>query len=399
MKSLNHFLFGSLLLVVLATSCNKKADFTYNYYTVNGAPAYDLISKSLNLSDSPDSYAVELPKHITNRGLTARKVDDNKAVLGRVLFWDSKLSKDGKISCGSCHAPSKAFGDDVAFSKGITDRATTRNSIALASVLNFSAYYGTDINGFGAVPFFWDNRAGTIAQQSTGSLTNPNEMGMQMHEVVDQVKAQDYYKPLFTAAFGSTDVTQEKILDAVSNFVNALGSHKSRFDIETDKIAPEYSWNFDYAQNYSAFTQSENNGKRLYIQKCGSCHGSTFAAPQKLLANNGLEGNNPTDRGVGGVSGKPNEIGSFKVPTLRNITKSAPYMHDGRFSTLDEVLDHYSTNMKYNNYLSEEFVGPNNTVKRISLTAQDKTDLKAFLATLEDFQLPLDKRFDDPFKK
>jgi cytochrome c peroxidase len=399
MKSLNQLVLGSLLLVVLATSCNKKADFTYNYYTVDGAPAYDLISKHLNLNDSPASYEVVLPKHITGRGLSARKVDDNKAVLGRVLFWDSKLSKDGKISCGSCHAPNKAFGDNVAFSKGITDRATTRNSIALASVLNFSAYYGTDINGFGAVPFFWDNRAGTVALQSTGSLTNPNEMGMQMHEVVDQVKAQEYYKPLFNAAFGNTEVTQDRILDAVANFVNALGSHKSRFDIETDKIAGEYNWGFDYRQNYASFTQSENNGKRLYIDKCGSCHGSTFAAPQKLMANNGLEGNNPSDKGVGGVTHKTEEYGMFKVPTLRNITRSAPYMHDGRFNTLEEVLEHYSTNMKYNDNLSNEFKGTNNTAKKITLTAQDKVDLIAFLSTLEDFQLPLDKRFDDPFKK
>ncbi len=398
MKSLHLLAIASFTLLLATTSCKKKADFEYNYYTVNGAPAYDLIAKHLTIDDKPASYAVELPKHITARGLNARRVDDNKATLGRVLFWDTKLSKDGKISCGSCHSPNKAFGDDVAFSRGINERATTRNSIALASVLNFSAYYGEDLNGFGAVPFFWDNRANSVAQQSKGTLANPNEMGMSMDEVVAQVKGQEYYKPLFEAAFNSTEVTETKVLDAIANFVNALGSHKSRFDIITDKMVNSDSWNFDYSANYSEFTASENIGKKLYLNHCGSCHGKTFGAPQVLKANNGLEVVYTKDRGIGAITKSTTDDGMFKVPTLRNITKSAPYMHDGRFQTLEEVIEHYSTGIKNSANLSEELRN-GGSVKRFSFTQQEKNDLIAFLATLEDFELPQDKRFSDPFRK
>ncbi len=398
MKSLNFFVSAACMVVLTATSCKKKADFEYNYYTVNGAPAYDLIAKHLTLDDKPASYAVELPKHITSRGLNARRVDDNKATLGRVLFWDTKLSKDGKISCGSCHDPNKAFGDDVAFSRGINDRATTRNSIALASVLNFSAYYGEDLNGFGAVPFFWDNRANSVAQQSKGTLANPNEMGMSMNEVVAQVQGQEYYKPLFEAAFNSTEVTETKVLDAIANFVNALGSHKSRFDIVTDKMVDANTWDFDYSQNYPDFTSSENIGKRLYLNHCGSCHGKTFGAPQLLKANNGLESVYTKDRGIGAITNSFSDDGKFKVPTLRNINKSAPYMHDGRFQTLEEVIEHYSTGIKYNANLSDELRTGGNA-KKFSFTQQEKNDLIAFLATLEDFDLPQDKRFSTPFRK
>lgn len=396
MKTYISFPVFCLIFVFLFSACNKKSEFEYNYYTVNGAPAYDKIAPYLNLETAPVSYKVELPKHLTNFGIIPKALDDNLAVLGRVLFWDKNLSKDGKISCGSCHDPNKAFGDDVAFSKGIYDRATTRNSIALGSVLNFSSSYGSDINGSSGLPFFWDNRAKSVSEQAKGTLANPNEMGMSMTDVVNQVEQKEYYLPLFEAAFGKTIVTEEKVLNAITEFINSLGSHSTKFDVAADKQVTNNLLN-NYDKNFSDFTASENRGKLIYINSCSNCHGQNFATPMLTKANNGLELDSSKDPGVGGFTKLNSDIGLFKVPTLRNITKSAPYMHDGRFKTLEEVIDHYSTNIKNNPTLSLELKS-GNQAKKFNFTTEQKSDLIAFLNTLEDHDLPKIKRFSDPFK-
>ncbi len=328
--------------ILLAVACDKKADFNYYYYSDADAK---VISENLNLPlDRPGDYIVSLPGHLTRTGLFPRPVEDNKATLGRVLFYDKKLSKDGTISCASCHKQALGFGDDVAFSRGVSDRSTDRNSFALGSVANFSAYYGTDLNGPSAIRFFWDNRAETVAEQSTGSLTNPKEMDMDMHNVANIVAAQPYYAPLFKKAYGSTVVNQDLVLEAIANFVNAMGSFNSKFDKAAKDATASYINNaFVYAQNFttSGLTASENKGKTLYNTNCASCHSGNMGRPVLNFANNGLDNDTSSDQGVGAISGVPNQNGTFKVPTLRNIALSAPYMHDGRFKTLDEVLNHY----------------------------------------------------------
>lgn len=398
MKTLVSLSIFCVVLSFLFTSCDKKAEFEYNYYTVDGKPAFDRISPYLNLEQTPASYSVTLPKHLTIQGISARDVNNDKAVLGRVLFWDKSLSKDGKISCGSCHDPNKAFGDDVAFSKGIFDRSTTRNSISLGSVLNFSSVYGSDtFNNFGRQLFFWDNRANSVADQAKSTLANPNEMGMSMADVVDQVNKKEYYLPLFESAFGSLSITETKVLDAISEFINSFGSHDTKFDTEADKNIAKINSIGIYKSSFDGFTASENNGKLIYMNSCANCHGQNFATTNLLVANNGLDISN-TDLGVGGITKLSTDMGVFKVPTLRNITKSAPYMHDGRFQTLSEVIDHYSTNIKNNKNLS--FLLKNgNTPMKFNFSAQEKADLIAFFNTLEDKTLPTIKRFSDPFKK
>ncbi|MCC6459141.1 MAG: c-type cytochrome [Saprospiraceae bacterium] len=383
-------LFG---LVLLAAACNKKADFNYYYYEPED---YALLTQYLDLPETPHDYRAELPKHISSLGLTTRQVDQDKAILGRVLFYDTKLSKDGTISCASCHKQELAFADNAKVSQGVFGRAGDRNSIALGSVLNFSAYYGTDVFGASGIPFFWDNRAGTATAQNIASMTNPKEMDMSHSDIVAAVQAQPYYEPLFRMAFNSGQVTSERVSEAIAEFVNALGSYKSKFDKEAEKeIGYQVYYNSEY-KDFANFTTQENRGKKIYLDNCSSCHSPTQSRPAKLQANNGLDAST-TDEGVGGVTKFSLDMGTFKVPLLRNIALTAPYMHDGRFQTLEEVVEHYSTGVKNHPNLSEE-LRDFNGAKQLNLSADDKQALVAFLNTLTDQEMQADVRFSNPFK-
>lgn len=391
MKTLRFCLpvFGLLLLL---GACNKKSDFNYYYYY--SPEDYALLSQYLNLPSLPKDYTVTLPTHLASAGLFARPVERDKAVLGRVLFYDKNLSKDGKISCASCHKQAIGFSDDLAQSKGVNGNVTDRNSIALASVANFSAYYGTDLNGPGAIRFFWDNRAATVAEQSTGSLENPKEMGMHMTEVVAAVLAQPYYRPLFEKSYGDAEVSKERITESIANFINALGSYQSKFDQE----AAKQPYGSTYTQ-FSGFNAAQNNGLKLYQANCASCHSPIMGRPMLFNASNGLDAvTNAADGGVGTFSGNSNELGSFKVPTLRNIALTAPYMHDGRFATLEEVIEHYSSGVQSHPNLHANLKLSNGQPKRMNFDNTKKQDLIAFLNTLTDEEIRKDEQFADPFK-
>lgn len=399
MKKITFFLaLGAAIL--LFASCDKKPDFNYYYYSPEETA---LLSQYLNLPELPDDYMVAFPSHLSSVGLFARPVERDKAVLGRVLFYDKKLSKDGKVACASCHRQEIAFSDDRAFSDGVYDRSTTRNSFALGSVANFSAYYGTDINGLNAIRFFWDNRAETVADQSRSSMTNPNEMDMKMHEIVEMVQAQPYYEPLFKKAYGNNSVTEARVLEAIANFVNAMGSYQSKFDVEASKVGQTpsfvsgFSGNVVFPKDFSGFSAAENRGKALYNTHCSSCHSGNMGRPILQLANNGLDAAT-VDQGVGGITKKQSELGTFKVPTLRNVALTAPYMHDGRFQTLEEVIDFYSTGIQNHPNLHSDLKSGGQP-KKFNFTETEKADLIAFLNTLTDNYVTKDTRFSNPFKQ
>jgi cytochrome c peroxidase len=385
-------LFGALLMVV---ACNKKADFDYHYYSPE---EFATLSQYLDLPDLPDDYKVNFPTHLRNAGLFPRPVERDKAVLGRVLFYDKNLSKDGTIACASCHKQELGFGDDVAFSRGVFDRSTDRNSIALSSVSNFSAYYGTDLNGSNAIRFFWDNRAETAAEQSQGSLTNEKEMNMHMDEVVAAVQSQPYYSPLFTKAFGDDYVTDDRVKESISNFVNAMGSYQSKFDEEAGKISG-YSYPISYT-NFSGFSAQQNRGLQLYQTNCASCHSPIMGRPMLFNTSNGLSAvTDPNDRGVGAITGHSQDEGTFKVPTLRNIALTAPYMHDGRFNTMEEVVEFYNSGIQAHPNLDDNLKSANGDPKRLNLSNDDKQALIAFLHTLTDDIARTDTKFSNPFKQ
>jgi cytochrome c peroxidase len=387
--------FSMLAALLAFVACSKKSDFDYHFYSPEEQAT---LSQYLNLPDIPDEYIVNFPAHLRSAGLFPRPVERDKAILGRVLFYDTKLSKDGTIACASCHKQELGFGDDVAFSRGVYNRTTERNSIALASVSNFSAYYGTDLNGTQAIRFFWDNRAETAAEQSQGSLTNEREMNMHMGEVVAAVQSQPYYTPLFNKAFGNDFVSADRIKESISNFVNAMGSYQSKFDEEAGKIDP-YSSFPQYYSNLAGFTAEENRGLQLYQTNCSSCHSPIMGRPMLFNASNGLDAATASDRGVGPISGYPEDEGTFKVPTLRNIAVTAPYMHDGRFNTLEQVVEFYNSGIQAHQNLHPNLKDFNGNPKRLNLSDSDKQALIAFLHTLTDHQVSVDPKFSDPFKK
>ena len=393
--------FSLCAAALMFTSCEPNYD--YIYYTKDQASKM----QDLNIQTLLP-YEVELPVHLSRMGLFARPVDSEKATLGRVIFYDKSLSSDGKISCASCHHQDHGFADPNATSTGVEDRQSTRNSIALGSVVNFSAYYGTDINGPTAIRFFWDNRAETVEQQSRGAFTNHDEMNMTMSEVVNTIRAKSYYTPLFQKAYNPDlddasipQITEARVFEAVAEFINSMGSYHSKFDTEADKLYLSnnnaYGVDLIKDQSFSGFTADENAGKNLYMANCASCHSTNMGRPILNFANNGLD-QVYTDKGVGGITNTSSELYQFKVPTLRNVEVSAPYMHDGRFTSLEDVLEHYSAGIKANSGLSAPLKNFNGTPKNMNFSTTEKQQLIAFLKTLTDDVIKNEARFSDPFK-
>ena len=391
----SFLLTGALAAVLFMTSCKETDNVEFIHYTDED---YALLSEKLNLPKLPPPYKAELPVHLSRFGLASAPVEAAEATLGRVLFYDKNLSSDKTISCASCHRQEIGFSDDRAVSIGVESRAGTRNSIALSSVASFSAYYGSDINGGSAIPFFWDNRAATASAQNIGSMTNPLEMNMTEHDIVEAVKAQDYYGPLFKMAYNNSEITSDRVSKAIAAFVNSMGSYQSRFDAAANAVVGNgFSFNSTaYETNFASFSAAENRGKTVYMNNCDSCHSQNFGRPVKFYANNGLDAIT-LDKGVGGITGASSEQGTFKVPTLRNIAITAPYMHDGRFATLEDVVEHYSSGIKSHPNLASE-LKDGSQPKKFNFSAQEKSDLITFLGTLTDDVFKTDERFSNPFK-
>ncbi len=385
------FIVFIISIFILTIACNKDSqgiDIEYKYYE-----DYDVITETLNLPSYPLSYDITFPKYYIRR---TSDFDKDLATLGRVLFYDKNLSKDGKISCASCHKQELGFADDLPFSKGVSDRETKRNSLALGSVFNFREYYGSIENG--QIPFFWDNRVTTVQEQSQETFANSDEMDMKMHEVADAVRKLDYYRPLYKAAFGKSDfIEQENILNALDEFVSSISSTSSKFDKSMDDfLALNETYIGFEEKDFPTFTAMENRGKAIYMQNCASCHGAASGAPGKVFANNGLD-KVYSDAGMADVFDQYNN-GDFKVPTLRNIALTAPYMHDGRFASLEEVLDHYSEGIQDHEHLDIALKKVDGAPKQFKFTEDEKAALLEFFETLTDETFINEERFSDPFK-
>jgi cytochrome c peroxidase len=276
----------------------------------------------------------------------------------------------------------------------VFERAGERNSIALASVPSFSAAYDQTGNSL-----FWDNRAQTVQEQSKASLANVKEMDMSMTEVVNAVNSQPYYAVLMKKAYGGDGTaTEERVTEAIQTFVHSLSSFKSKFDEAAQDrfMASNQSFTFEL-EDFGKFSAQENKGKSIYLSNCATCHTNVATIPRLPFASNGLD-EYPTDPGVGGVSSVASEMGTFKIPSLRNIGLTAPYMHDGRFQTLEAVVEHYSTGVKPHVNLDPNLKNSNGAPKNLHLSVSDKQALVAFLHTFTDNTLASDQRFINPFK-
>lgn len=391
MKNINYR-YALFFLSIFLMGCQEdKVVITKSDYT---DAEYEVLARTLNLPRERADYSVTLPLHMARQGATAPSVSSAKATLGAVLFYDTKLSANNTVSCASCHKQSIAFSDDVALSKGFNGELTKRNSLALGSAPNFEvSYNGNSVSAQGAA-FFWDERAHTIQEQSILTLQDDIEMGMDLDELKNRLESIPYYNILFTKAYGSGAVTPDRVTEALQEFINGFISGTSRFDEGLNRSTG------DPFANFAEFTAQENLGKTLFNTNCSSCHGADFTSVMETVANNGLD-LEYADQGIGARTRLDFDNGKFKVPFLRNIALTGPYMHDGRFATLEEVIDHYSEGIQAHENLDirlkTNFQLHGEPLK-MNFTEDEKAALVAFLHTLTDYEFIQDERYADPFK-
>lgn len=361
------------------------------------------LNEELSLPAEISTMSVTLPRHIRQRTfiseVTNSESDARKAVLGRVLFYDKALSATGETSCATCHLQEKAFADPKAFSQGINGQVTKRNSIALGSVPTFAPV----VSGYGSsgdentsavegnVKFFWDERAGTIKEQSEATIQDELEMGSDLHQLSSDLRKREIYQILSMKAFGTTNLTPDRITLALERFTATMVATNTRFDQLRDA---ELSGTIANGN----FTEQELLGDRLFEMNCAGCHGHNLTEPAVNVANNGLDGVY-ADKGVGLISRQAHDNGVFKVPFLRNVALTGPYMHDGRFETLAEVIDHYSEGIQDHRNLHPLLKDSHFNARRMNFSAEEKAALVAFLEMTTDESLLTDAALSDPFRR
>ncbi|HEY8936457.1 MAG TPA: cytochrome c peroxidase [Cyclobacteriaceae bacterium] len=334
---------------------------------------------------STNEAYLELPDSAYNYSLG---VSDDIPTLGRVLFYDNKLSLNNTISCSSCHKQTSAFADNVKFSRGFENKITLRNSMPIQNINVSTGIFFDPVIGKPHTKLFWDGRESDLRTMVLRPIVNHIEMGISdVDQLAEKLKTVSYYKDLFTKAYGSDEITATKISDALSYFLESIKSTNTKFDLAN--------------RSQGKLTALEMKGQQLFSDtyNCNSCHkvetpdGYVMAG---TFANIGLD---PvySDAGLANVTGDPTDVGKFKIPSLRNVIFTAPYMHDGRFSTLEEVLDHYSDGIQDNPNLDSKLKSDNGP-KQMNIPDDDRRAIIAFLNTLTDVQVLADQKFSNPFK-
>ncbi len=314
--------------------------------------------------DIPDNFPIiSIPE---DNPLTVEGID-----LGRRLFYDPILSGDSTQSCSSCHQQKFAFGDQRKFSEGMDKIEGERNSMPI-------------INSGWTINLFWDGRVTGLEEQALGPVENPIEMHASWENVVEKIKESSFYAGLFTDAFGQKEITKELVAKAISQFERTLISDNSKYDRVLRKE--------------DSFTDEELRGLNLFFTEkadCFHCHGNILFTDE-LFHNNGLD-NTFKDYGLEKQTGYKRDRAKFKTPTLRNLNFTSPYMHDGRFYTLEEVVNFYSEGVQ-----NSETIDPlmkNVHEGGIRLTDDEKSDLIAFLLTLSDSTFITNPEYSNPSLK
>lgn len=398
------------LLIAFATliaSCSKDEEYTA--IPEDPLAELNLPSEYFNYANIPfPSYYTtnQFPAAFQFQAITAydntpanNQITDAGATLGRVLFYDKKLSANGTISCASCHQSAHGFSDSKVLSDGFNGGKTRRHSMG---IVNARFYAGGK--------FFWDERAATLEAQVLMPFQDPVEMGLTMSQLVQIANDQKYYPTLFKNAFGDATITSDRISKALAQFIRSLVSFTSKYDLARSEVSSPTA-------SFPSFTTQENQGKQLFytprqltngvMGNCVGCHQTeafigplpTTSLPLRTFATtNGLDATSTTDLGVNEATGNLNDIGKFKFPSLKNIAIRAPYMHDGRFATLEEVIDHYSSGIQNHSSLISPLVNSNGQVGQFNFTQTEKDALIAFLKTLTDNTMINDEKYSNPFK-
>ncbi len=369
---LRSFLMGRFLFIVFITqivSCNS-------------------FNEQIDPADA-QKYVKFLEEFGHNNEPEFNRTTKHGIKLGRFLFYEKRLSRNDSISCASCHIQKFAFSDNKKRSTGIRNSKTRFNSPTLSN-LAYSSH------------FFWDGRVESLEIQALSPIINIREMDQRLKVMVEKLNKMPGYPSMFNEAFGTYEITPDRVAFALAQFQRSLISNNSKFD--------------KYLANEVELSETETLGMQLFFNEpdlqngirggaCNSCHeANLFTSMQQGydgFANNGLDLEPVQRGGLAGTTGKEEDRGKFKIPTLRNIEITGPYMHDGRFSTLKEVMDHYSSGIIISptthgillKYASETVDGTG-----FGFTSDEKSALIAFLKTLTDFEFLSNKDYSNPFK-
>ena len=333
---------------------------------------------------APTPYVIDVPSHFPQMEIpTDNPMTEEGIELGRFLFYETKLSGDNSMSCSSCHLQANAFAENTSFSTGIDGISGNRNAMPLFN-LGWEEF------------FFWDGRKTTLEEQILEPVPNPIEMHKEWKVAAYKLNTDVNYRNMFYRAFGEEGIDSIKVSKAIAQFLRTIISSNSKFDV---MYKYENSLPLSPSENEMLLTVEAEEWagydlfKSLNGADCFHCHNGPLMRVKKF-SNNGLDASF-SDIGRALVTNDPNDEGKFKVPSLRNIELTAPYMHDGRFNTLDEVIEHYSSGIHVSSTIDPliEFASQGG----VQLDAQEKFLIKKFLLTLTDTVFINNSNFKDPF--
>lgn len=325
------------------------------------------VSKNSNFNISKKDVELKIPESFPapSYNFNNNKLSPEIFQLGRKLFYDPILSKDSSVSCQSCHQRVAAFAHiDHSLSHGIDSKIGTRNVPGLQNLIWKDTY-------------MWDGGVNNLEVQPINPITNPIEMNESLTHVISKLKRNKQYTLLFKKAYKDTVINSERLLKALTQFTGLMISANSRYDL--------------YMAGKDTFSIQEKNGLQLFRTKCASCHKEPLFTDNSYRNNGLMPDTSLNDHGREKISGVVSDIYKFKVPGLRNIEMTFPYMHDGRYRKLKDVMNHYSGCM---NHSADEEIN-----KIGDLTEKERKDIIAFLLTLTDKEFLNDRRFSDPNMK
>jgi len=331
----------------------------------------------------PTPFNLNIPDHFPPMTIPQdNPLTKEGVLLGRYLFYEKKLSRDNTISCASCHAQTFGFSDPNQFSSGVNGALGNRNAMALIN-LGWQQF------------FFWDGRAATLEHQILEPVPNPVEMHQSWKNALEKLEENVTYRQLFFKAFRTPGIDSLRATKAIAQFLRTMVSGNSKFDVMYRYIN-NMNLNLEQKETLQSITPEEWAGydlfKSLNGADCFHCHNGPLMQVQKF-SNNGLD-QTFADKGRALITGSASDDGKFKVPTLRNIAVTGPYMHDGRFTSLDDVINHYSSGIKQSGTIDPliEFAFQGG----VQLSDLEKSYLKAFLNTLTDYSFLSNPDFKDP---
>ena len=394
MKKLTSLMYLGSILTLFACSNSTDIDTTDSYPNVITA-----FAGKIDLNNLFNYANQSKPAYITKDNTAGNPISDKGATLGRVLFYDKNLSSNNTISCSSCHIQANAFSDDAIASDGVNG-TTTRHSMRL-----INSRFSNERK------FFWDERAATLELQTSDPIKNHIEMGFSgtsgdgsITTLITKLQGIGYYKELFKYVYGSEEITESKLQNALAQFIRSIQSFDSKYDAGRSTVQNDN-------QAFPNFTAQENQGKNLFLTPpvfdangvrtsggfgCAGCHAAPEFDIDPNTRNNGV---------IGVLNGTGIEITNTKAPSLRDLLNSngspnGPMMHTGSFATLQNVIGHYGNiNLAPGNSNLDPRLRPNGFGQQLNITATEVNALTAFIKTLTGTNVYVDPKWSSPFKQ